>query len=147
MELLSILKRENIEITVIVVVFIVLIFLVLKDFKLTSKKSWGLLLGLTALGGIIAIRAIAKKRLLQELEDRENQLKEIEKRYGDMKDNNQILEEDYNKLKAELEKVKQDSYKAIMEADARIEAARRERDNYKDITKEEVYDFLNSYKQ
>ena len=146
MELLSILKRENIEIAVIAVVFIVLIFLVLKDFKLTSKKSWGLLLGLTALGVIIAIRAIAKKRLLQELEDRENQLEEIEQRYSNMRDNNQILEDDYNKLKAELEKVKQDSYKAIMEADARIEAARRERDNYKDITKEEVYDFLNSYK-
>lgn len=146
MELLSILKRENIEIAVIAVMFIVLIFLVLKDFKLSSKKSWGLLLGLTALGGVIAIRAIAKKRLLQELEDRENQLEEIEQRYSNMRDNNQILEDDYNKLKAELEKVKQDSYKAIMEADARIEAARRERDNYKDITKEEVYDFLNSYK-
>ena len=47
MELLSILKRENIEIAVIAVVFIVLILLVLKDFKLTSKKSWGLLVGLS----------------------------------------------------------------------------------------------------
>ncbi|HOZ15756.1 MAG TPA: hypothetical protein PLH91_08185 [Tenuifilaceae bacterium] len=146
MELLSILKRENIEITVIAVVFIVLIFLVLKDFKLTSKKSWGLLLGLTALGGIIAIKAIAKRRLLQELEERENQLEEIEKRYSDMKDNNQILEDDYNKLKAELERVKQESRKAIMEADARIEAARKERENPENITKEEVYEFLNSYK-
>lgn len=146
MELLSILKRENIEITVIAVVFIVLIFLVLKDFKLTSKKSWGLLLGLTALGGVIAIRAIAKRRLLQELEERENQLEEIEKRYSNMKDNNQILEDDYNKLKAELERVKQESRKAIMEADARIEAARKERENPENITKEEVYEFLNSYK-
>jgi len=146
MELLSILKRENIEITVIAVVFIVLIFLVLKDFKLTSKKSWGLLLGLTALGGVIAIRAIAKRRLLQELEERENQLEEIEERYNHMKDNNQILEDDYNKLKAELERVKQESRKAIMEADARIEAARRERENPENITKEEVYEFLNSYK-
>lgn len=146
MELLSILKRENIEITLIAVVFIVLIFLVLKDFKLTSKKSWGLLLGLTALGGVIAIRAIAKRRLLQELEERENQLEEIEKRYSDMKDNNQILENDYNKLKSELERVKQESRKAIMEADARIEAARHERDNPENITKEEVYEFLNSYK-
>ncbi len=146
MELLSILKRENIEIAVIAVVFIVLIFLVLKDFKLTSKKSWGLLLGLTALGGIIAIKAIAKRRLLQELEERENQLEEIEKRYSDMKDNNQILEDDYNKLKAELERVKQESRKAILEADARIEAARRERENPENITKEEVYEFLNSYK-
>lgn len=146
MELLSILKRENIEITVIAVVFIVLIFLVLKDFKLTSKKSWGLLLGLTALGGVIAIRAIAKRRLLQELEERENQLEEIEERYNHMKDNNQILEDDYNKLKAELERVKQESRKAIMEADARIEAARKERDNPENITKEEVYEFLNSYK-
>lgn len=146
MELLSILKRENIEITVIAVVFIVLIFFVLKDFKLTSKKSWGLLLGLTALGGVIAIRAIAKRRLLQELEERENQLEEIEERYNHMKDNNQILEDDYNKLKAELERVKQESRKAIMEADARIEAARRERENPENITKEEVYEFLNSYK-
>lgn len=146
MELLSILKRENIEITVIAVVFIVLIFFVLKDFKLTSKKSWGLLLGLTALGGVIAIRAIAKRRLLQELEERENQLEEIEERYNHMKDNNQILEDDYNKLKAELERVKQESRKAIMEADARIEAARKERENPENITKEEVYEFLNSYK-
>lgn len=146
MELLSILKRENIEITVIAVVFIVLIFFVLKDFKLTSKKSWGLLLGLTALGGVIAIRAIAKRRLLQELEERENQLEEIEECYNHMKDNNQILEDDYNKLKAELERVKQESRKAIMEADARIEAARKERENPENITKEEVYEFLNSYK-
>lgn len=146
MELLSILKRENIEIAVIAVVFIVLILLVLKDFKLTSKKSWGLLFGLTALGGIIAIKAIAKRRLLQELEERENQLEEIEKRYSDMKDNNQILEDDYNKLKAELERVKQESRKAIMEADARIEAARKERENPENITKEEVYEILNSYK-
>ena len=63
-----------------------------------------------------------------------------------MKDNNQILEDDYNKLKAELERVKQESRKAIMEADARIEAGRKERDNPENITKEEVYEFLNSYK-
>ncbi len=145
MDILKIFKQENIEIAVIAVVFIVLILLVLKDFKMTSKRSWGLLLGLTALGGIIAIRAIAKRRLMLELEDRENKLDEIEKRYKAMKDNNSILEDDYNRLKNELNQVKQDSYKAIMESDARIEEARKEKDNYKSITKDEVYEFLKTY--
>ena len=146
MELISIIKRENIEIVVITIIFIVLILLVLKDFNLTSRKSWGILLGLTALGGVFAIRTIAKNRLLQELVERENRLKEIENRYNDMKGNNQILEDDYYKLKAELEKVKKESYKAIMEADARIESAYRERENPQDITYEKLYEFLNSYK-
>ena len=146
MELLNIFKRENIEIVVITIIFIVLILLVLKDFNLTSRKSWGILLGLTALGGVFAIRTIAKNRLLQELVERENRLKEIENRYNDMKGNNQILEDDYYKLKAELEKVKKESYKAIMEADARIESAYRERENPQDITYEKLYEFLNSYK-
>jgi cell shape-determining protein MreC len=145
MEILKIFKQENIELVVIGVVFLIVIFLVLKDFNMTSKKSWGLLLGLTALGGIIAFRAITKYRLLKELEDREHKLEEIEENYEALRKNNKILDEDYNKLKGELDQVKKDSYKAIMESDARIEAARKESENYKNITREEVYDFLKTF--
>ena len=145
MEILKIFKQENIELVVIGVVFLVLIFLVLRDFNMTSKKSWGLLLGLTALGGIIAFRAITKHRLLKELDDREHKLQEIENNYEKLRKDNKILDEDYNKLKGELDQVKKESYKAIMESDARIEAARKESENYKNITREEVYDFLKTF--
>lgn len=145
MEILKIFKQENIELIVIGVVFIVIIFLVLRDFNMTSKKSWGLLLGLTALGGIFAFRAITKHRLLKELEDREHNLEEIEKNYDALRKNNKILDEDYNRLKGELDQVKKESRKAILESDARIEAARKESENYKDITREEVHDFLKTF--
>ncbi len=144
MEILKIFKG-NIDLVVIGVVFIIVIFLVLKDFNMTSKKSWGLLLGLTALGGIIAFRAVTKYRLLKELEDRERKLEEIERNYEALRKDNKILDEDYNKLKGELDQVKKESYKAIMESDARIDAARKESENYKDITREEVYDFLKTF--
>ena len=146
MELISIIKRENIEMVVISIIFMVLIFLVLKDFNLTSRKSWGMLLGLTALGGVFAIRAIARRCLFREFEERENRLKEIEKRYEIMKDQNLIIEDEYKKLKDELDRVRKESYDSILQADARIESAQRDREKPQDITKDELIEFLNAYK-
>jgi len=62
-----------------------------------------------------------------------------------LRNDNKILDEDYNQLKEELDQVKKESYKAIMESDARIETARKERDSNQPITKDELYEFLKSY--
>jgi len=145
MELAKYTIPAPIEMAVLAIVFIVLILLVIKDFNLTSKKSWGMLLGLTALGGIFAIKFIKINRLNQELDERKKRIKETEKNYEEMNKRNQLLDKDYNNLKEELDRVRKESCKAILEADARIEKASEGRIEYRNISEEKVIEILKDY--
>ncbi|RMF56657.1 MAG: hypothetical protein D6743_19920 [Calditrichaeota bacterium] len=109
--------RDYGEYATFFVLFAVVIFFFLKEFKLTSKNSWAVLLSLTGLGALVAFQAWRRKRLLQELQRRENALKKIEKRYQELKDQHKLTEEAYHRSKAELERAKVDAGLAILKAD------------------------------
>jgi biopolymer transport protein ExbB/TolQ len=99
------------------VIFLVVLFFFFKEFKITSKNSWGVLLGLTALGGFFAFKAYQRKKLLEQLEARERELEKIEQRYNDLKNKQQLSEAAYQKAKEDLERAKVDAALAILKAD------------------------------
>ncbi|MEM9339251.1 MAG: hypothetical protein AAGA66_11020 [Bacteroidota bacterium] len=109
--------RNSADSLIIIAIVVVLIILFAKDFDLNSKRSWGILLGLTALGGIFAIRAIKKHNLLKELAQREKALKELEKKYKDLKDQGKITEDKYVRAKVELDVSKANAAKAVLSAE------------------------------
>ncbi|MFQ5753714.1 MAG: hypothetical protein ACE5HI_17125 [bacterium] len=116
LDLLRFFKNYS-EFIIFGVIFVVVLFFFLREFKLTSKNSWGVLLGLTALGGFLALQAWKRKKLLQELEARERALEKLEESYKDLKDKQKLTEEAFNHAKNDLERAKVDAGLAILKAD------------------------------
>ncbi len=120
-------------------IFLVVLFFFLKEFKITSKNSWAVLLGLTALGGFFVFKAYQRKRLLAELEAREREMEKIEQRYNDLKNKQQLTEAAYKKAKEDLERAKVDAALAILKADQEHAARVVEIENeYQNISAEDL---------
>ena len=96
--------RANSDYILFSAILLVVLFFFLKEFKVTSKNSWSVLIGLTALGGLFAYKTWQRKKLLDELEAREKALEEIEKRYAELKDKAKITEEAFKKAKKMLKR-------------------------------------------
>lgn len=135
MNLFSILRflRDFADDLIFIAIFVVVLFMFLKEFKLSSKNSWGVLLGFTALGGLFVFRAWRRKKLLEEFRQREKQLEELEKAYDDMKQKAKITEEAYKEAKAELQEAKVTAGLDLLKADQdladKLEQIKRERQN------------------
>lgn len=124
---------------IIIAIVVVLIILFVKDFDLSSRRSWGILLGLTALGGIFAIRAIRKHNLLKELARRERALKALEKEYHALKAQGKITEKKYNKAKEALERARVDAAKSVLSAEKTYkEELEKIEKEHEDISPEEL---------
>ena len=122
-----------------IVIFLVVAFFFLKEFKITSKSSWGVLLGLTALGGLFTYRVWKRRKLLEELERREQALKELEKRYEELKANHLISEAAYNEAKSNLDRAKVDAATGVLKADEEHAQAVSEIErDYQNISGEDV---------
>lgn len=109
--------RANSDYILFSAILLVVIILFLKEFKITSKSSWGVLVGLTALGGLFVYKSWQRKKLLDELKAREKALEEIEERYAELKEKAKMTEEAYQKAKRNLERAKVDAAISILRAD------------------------------
>ncbi|HEX9653033.1 MAG TPA: hypothetical protein VGA99_04935 [bacterium] len=124
---------------VFIVLFIVILFFFLREFKITSKNSWMVLLGFSALGGLFAFKAWQRKKLLEELKRREEALKQIEDRYEQLKNEHQLSQAAYEKAKAELDRAKVDAALAILRAQEEHAARAVEIENeYQNISADEL---------
>jgi cell shape-determining protein MreC len=124
------------------IIFLLILVLIaiffLREFKLTSKRSWLVLLGLTALGGLFAFRAWRRKQLLKQFEEREKRLREIEQRYQELKNKAQISDEAYKKAREELDRARIQTGLAVMRADEELaEDVRTIETDYQTMTVEE----------
>ncbi len=116
---------------------VVFIFFLL-DFRLTSKRSWLVLLGLTALGGVIISQAWRRKRLLEQLAEREEALEKLEGQYDELKKKAQISEAAYQQAKEELDRAKVQAGLAALRADEELAAAAAEIErDYQNMSVEE----------
>lgn len=128
----------NITDLIFIVLFLVLLFALLREFKITSKRSWIMLLSLTAFGVLTFLQAWRRKKFLEQFEEREKALKELEKEYEKLKDEAKISEEAYKKAKEELERAKTEAGIAIMKANEELaEALRKIESDYQNMTVEE----------
>lgn len=119
--------------------FAVIFFFFLKDFKLTSKNSWIVLLGLTALGAFFGYRAWQRRKLLAELEARQRELEKVEERLKALMDKQKITQEAYEKARADLERAKSETALAILRADRQhAERVAEIEEDYKDMTADEL---------
>ena len=105
---------------VFIAIFVVVFIAFLREFKLTSKQSWVVLVGLTALGGFFIFQTWRRKNFLKQFEAREKALAELEKQYADLKAQAKITEQAYNQAKAELDRAKIEAGLAIMRADQEL---------------------------
>jgi len=105
---------------VFIALFLVVFIFFLREFKMTSKKSWVVLLGLTALGGFFVLQAWRRKKLLEQFEEREKALKKVEEEYNNLKAQAKITEAAYQNAKNDLERAKVQTGLAIMKADAEL---------------------------
>ena len=109
--------HNNVDLVILGGILIVVFVLFIRDFDLTSKNSWKILLGLSVLGGLIFYREIKKKQLLKELEKRENRIKELEDNYKKLKEKNEISEKNYKDAKSRLDEAKKKVAMDLLSAD------------------------------
>ncbi len=130
---------QNPEVILFAVLFVGVFFAMLLEFKLTSPRSWIVLLAFTALGGLALWQSWRRKLLLKELDERERALKALAKRYETLKEQARISEEAYQQALAELERVRKDAALEILNADKeyaeRVEEIRKK---YRNLTPEET---------
>lgn len=137
---MSVLKLFSLNITdiIFIVLFLVLLFTFLKDFKLTSKRSWIMLLSLTAFAVLAIFQAWRRKKFLEQFKEREKALQDLEKEYEKLKDEAKISEEAYLKAKADLERAKVEAGIAIMKANEELaEKIKKIESEYHNMTVEE----------
>lgn len=109
----------------LIAVFIVLFFAFVKEFKITSKRSWVVLLGLTALGGLFSFQRWRRNQLLKQFKEREETLKEQERKYDELRKKGEITEEAYNSAKEELENTLKKEALAIIDAYEKADERRK----------------------
>jgi ABC-type nickel/cobalt efflux system permease component RcnA len=137
---MSVFKLFSLNITdiIFVVLFLVLLFTFLKDFKMTSKRSWIILLSLTILGVLAIFQTWRRKKFLEQFREREKALEDLEKEYDKLKDQAKISEEAYLQAKADLERAKVEAGIAIMKANEELaEKIRQIESDYHNMTVEE----------
>lgn len=121
------------------VVLIVVIILFIREFGLTSPRSWLILVGLSSLGIVMIVRAYKKSKLLGELREREKKLEEMEDRYRKLKEEHKISEERYRAAKEELDAAKKKAARDILEANETFKVELEKIDKeYQSITPSEM---------
>ncbi len=131
--------RDYGEHLIFIALFAIVLFFFLREFKLGSKNSWAVLLGLSALGGLFIFKAYRRKKLLEELQRREDELKKIESRYEELKNQQQLSQAAYEKAKSELDRAKVDAALAILRAQEEHAARAVEIENeYQNISSDEL---------
>ncbi|HKJ67448.1 MAG TPA: hypothetical protein VKA68_05790 [bacterium] len=139
---LNFLRLEDL---IFILLFVIVVIVFLSDFKLTSRKSWIYLLGLTAIGGLIVHQIWRRKKFFEELQEREKEIREMEKRYKDLKDQAKITEQQYEKAVADLENALKQKALAVMKADEELSEKTREIEKkYQDISSEELMSSINN---
>ena len=120
---------------VFIAIFLFVLIFFLREFKITSKKSWVVLLGLIGLGGFFVLQAWRRKKLLEQFKEREDELKRVEDEYNKLKAQAKITEAAYKNAKDELDRAKVQTGLAIMKADEELaqQVSEIERD-YQNIT-------------
>lgn len=108
------------------VIFIVVLIFFFREFDLTSKRAWAMLLSLSALGAVMLYKAVRKNRLLDELRKRKKELEKLEQEYNELKERHEISEENYEKARKDLEAAKKKMLRDLVKADEEHEQRLKE---------------------
>lgn len=122
--------NRNGDYVLIGAIFVVVLILFIREFDLISKRSWAMLMSLSALGGIMLYKMIKRNRLLEDMKKREKDLEDLEGEYDKLKEQHEITEENYEKAKERLENAKKEMLKDIIDAD------KEHRERLKEIEKD-----------
>jgi len=129
------------ELVAMAAILAVVLYFCLRDFNAFSKRSWVLLIGVTFLGGFLLFRGWKRRRLRKELLEREDKLKEMEKRYKALREQNKIAEENYQDALIKLEEAKKVAAMKILAADEEYERRIKELEKeYANMNSQELVD-------
>jgi len=114
---------SDLDTIVFTIVFLIVVVFFLRDFKITSMRSWVVLIGLTALGGLTVWSVWRRKNLLKEFGEREERLRKLEAEYDRLKAEGKITAAALEKAKAELAAEKNAAAAATLQADENLAAS------------------------
>lgn len=113
--------HNSIDYWVIGILLVIALVFFIRDFKLTSIRSWLLLFGIFAVGAIAIFSARRNKRLLEELKKKEKELDKLGKNYEKQKEANKLTEKNYQLAKKELEEQKKKTAVDILRSNDKYE--------------------------
>ena len=112
MQVLGFIVRHIADIAFIVV-FAIVLWLFLREFNFTSRRSWAMLVGFSLIGFMFSRRINGRSKLLNALKKREEELNGIEKEYGALKKQYREIALRYDEIKGELDRAKIESARAL----------------------------------
>ncbi len=138
--------HNSIDYWVIGLLLVIALVFFIRDFKLTSIRSWLLLFGLFAVGAIAIFKSKRNKRLLEELAKREKELDILEEKYELQAKEHAISRENYEMAKKELGEMKKKTAIDILKADEKYaEDASKLEKQIKEASPEDMIQEVNKY--
>ncbi len=138
--------HNSIDYWVIGLLLVIALVFFIRDFKLTSIRSWLLLFGLFAVGAIAIFKSKRNKRLLEELAKREKELNILEEKYEQQEKEHAISRKNYERAKKELGEMKKKTAIDILKADEKYaEDASKLEKQIKEASPEDMIQEVNKY--
>jgi chromosome segregation ATPase len=125
----------------IAILFLIVLILFIRDFDLTSRRAWGMLLSLSALGGVMLFKALRENRLLEELKKRKRELEVLEQEYRELKEQHKISEKQYQEASRKLEEAKKKMIRDLIRAEKEHENRLKQiEENFENLSADELMD-------
>ena len=121
MSFLNFFSLDNLGIMAVVVIVLIAF---LKDFNMTSKRSWVVVIGLTVIGGVTIFQTWRRKQLLRGLEQKEKDLRRLEEDYARAREGQVITKAALDKANADLTRAQEELQQARARAGTVAETTR-----------------------
>lgn len=129
----------NLENILFFVVFAILFLLFLFDFKITSRRSWAILVGFAGLGIFFFWRAKRRSAILERIKEREGRIKDLERLNAELEKKARESGLAYDEIRVESAKVKEAYLEALKENDEEArETIEKIREEHANISSEDL---------
>ncbi|MDQ7063539.1 MAG: hypothetical protein Q9P90_04750 [candidate division KSB1 bacterium] len=124
-------------------VFVLVFILFILDFRLASRRSWAILLGMAGLGGVLLVKRWLRKQVLRELEAQEKIRKRQEKELEALRQKAEISEAAYRAALAELQQARKEHALFLARLDRELQERLLEIEKeYQNLTPDETLEKL-----
>ncbi len=124
-------------------VFVLVFILFLLDFRLASRRSWAILLGMAGLGGLLLVKRWLRKQILRDLEAQEKIRKRQERELDTLRQKAEISEAAYRAALAELQQARKERALFLARLDRELQERLQEIEKeYENLTPDETLEKL-----
>ncbi len=126
-------------------VFVLVFLLFVLDFRLVSRRSWMILLGMTGLGGLLLFKRWLRRQILRDLETKEKLLRQKEEALVALRQQAKITEAAYEAARLELEQAQKEHALLLARLDRELQQRLQDIEReYQHLTPEQTLQKLKS---